>query len=285
MARTVAAIKAQILEQKAAEVELAGLTSDSQSAIFNAWAFGVAVCIAFFEQILDIFRTEVETIARKSVAATCVWIRERVLEFQYDATIAQIATIIDAEVAYPTVDETKRIISRCSVKTSGVAKVDIKVATGDTPAPLSAPQLLSLDGYINTFEIAGITINLINKDADKLYVAAEILYDGQYSSTIEDAVIAALDDYCVNLSSEENFDGVVKVTDIEDAIQAVLGVKDVKITAIKARQDLTVFGSATPVYDLSAGINIREWLTQAGYIIQETTGGQTFADSLTFTAN
>jgi hypothetical protein len=52
-------------------------------------------------------------------------------------------------------------------------------------------------------------------------------------------------------------------------------VTDIVITQVKARDDSTPFSGATIV--------TKQWETFAGYIVQETTAGQTFSDTLTFT--
>ena len=77
----------------------------------------------------------------------------------------------------------------------------------------------------------------------------------------------------------------VYVSDIEDAIQSVAGVQDVKLISIKARQDAVVFASASTIYGLASSTNLRKWDTVSGYIVEETTGGETFADKITYIVN
>ena len=67
---------------------------------------------------------------------------------------------------------------------------------------------------------------------------------------------------------------MVRVSAVQDAIQAVEGVIDVKINSVKARSDATPFPQATLV-------NVK-YTTFAGYIVEETTAGETFTDTLSF---
>jgi uncharacterized phage protein gp47/JayE len=165
-------------------------------------------------------------------------------------------------------------VTNCSVKTDLNKTVKIKVAKGGaSPVPLSSTEQTALTAYLYNIIPAGVGKNIISLVSDKLYVNAEVYYNGQYAPTIQADVIAALDAFLLEIP----FDGVVKISEIEDAIQAVAGVTDVVISQVKARDDATAFASAN--------VLTKEWETYAGYIVQETTVGETFADSLTFTVD
>ncbi len=64
MARTVQQIKQQMLDAKNADPTLSALTSTSQTAKWNLYYFIVASCIAIFEQLQDLFKSDLEAIAR-----------------------------------------------------------------------------------------------------------------------------------------------------------------------------------------------------------------------------
>lgn len=274
MARTIAQIQNQMIAAKDADAKLAGVTSPSKTAYWLLWTFIVAVGINLFEQILDIFKIDIEQIATTALAGTATWLRGKVFEFQY----GDIAQLVNNAIVYPSVDLTKRIITKCSITVGGVGLVNIKVAKDDPPAPLTTPEKTALGGYVSAIDIAGVNFNIISQLADRLFVEADIYFDGQYGSTIEQDVIDAL----TALMDDLPFDGTIKVADVEENILSVLGVSDVNLKTIKARQQPTVFGSATVVYDLASGVNNLQWKTIAGYITQEDTGGSTFADSLNF---
>ena len=90
MARTIATIQNQIIANKNADTNLSGLTSPSMSAVWLAWSFICAVAINLFEQLLDVFKTDLESNLPGSALANGAWIQNQVLNvFQYDATTPQ----------------------------------------------------------------------------------------------------------------------------------------------------------------------------------------------------
>lgn len=285
MARTIAVIAQTMFDAKAAESNLNGLTSTSQTSTWRLWIYIVAACINVFEQLQDVFRTELEDLSLTLVPATPQWVQDRTFKFQYDTTNPQILTIVDTTLVYPTINTSYQIVTRCSVSVGANKICYIKVAkatstTDFTPIPLSAGEESSLISYWALIGIAGITYTIINKDADKIGIVADIYYQGQYASTIQADVIAALDAYLAAIP----FDGYVKVLSIEDTLQSVAGVSDFKINTISGRADIIPFASRLKFYDLATSVNIRKYSTSAGYCIQETTSGQTFADTLNFIA-
>lgn len=247
-----------------------GLTSVSQVAKWRVFLNTVATEIFTLQQLMGIFQTETEGIINGFAPATELWIQKRVFEFQYGSVLVlDLVTLIPA---YNVIDTTLRIVTNCSVNTNKNKTIDIKVAKGGvTPAPLVTLEKTALKAYLDTWLDAGVDTNIISLVSDKMAITAQVFYNGQFAETIQADVIAALNAFLLGIP----FDGVVKVSAIEDAIQAVAGVTDIIITQVKARDDNTPFSGATIV--------TKEWVTFAGYIIQETTGGQTFADTLTFT--
>lgn len=283
MARSVEVISQSMFEAKAAESDLNGLTSTSQTAIWRLWIYIVASCINIFEQLQDVFKEELETISSNAIPGTPQWVQAKTLAFQYSATNPQVVTIVDSEIVYPTEDDTLKIVTRCSVITGANKIVSIKVAkatsaTDTTPIPLVALEESALSSYWGLLGFAGISYSVINLDADLIGVVADIYYDGQYSATIQADAILALDNYLAAIP----FDGYVSVLAIEDALQNVKGISDVKLTTVSGRSDATLFADRFSFYDLPTSINSRRYSTASGYCKQEIESGQTFADTLTF---
>jgi hypothetical protein len=286
MARSIDTIKQQMLDAKAADSNLNGLTSNSKTAIWRLWIYIVASCINIFEQLLDAYKVEIEGIADTAIPGTLQWVQDRTFRFQYDTTTPQVLEINDdLTLSYPTVDDTKKIVTRCSVTTGESKVVNIKVAkatsaTDETPTQLTTPEYNSLVGYWNLIGFAGITYNLINKVSDKIGVTATIYYQGQYASTIQNDVENAIKNYFASIP----FDGKLRISKLEDAIQAVVGVNDYKLTTVTARDNDTVHGSATKIFDLATAANLVTYQMVAGYCVEETTTSYTFADTITYVA-
>lgn len=277
MARSIATIKESIRVLKNTYTELATILfqeeGGSRANVFNLEAYTIAVAINLHEQLVEAYQAEIDAIIDNGVPGTEAWVHMKVLEFQYDATTPQYIELnSDLVPIYPTVDEDLRIITRAAVVTLGNGRVTIKVAKGDSPVPLAAGEVTAFEDYLSVIMPAGPKVTVLSEAGDKLYVDADVYYDGQFVDSIQTDVEAAINAYLAAL----DFNGVVKISGIQDAIQGVQGVNDVVINQVKARRDSTVFASATVI--------TRTWPTIAGYIVEEDTSGQTFADSITYTA-
>ena len=280
MARSIAVIQTQILDSIAADSVLGTLlTSTSKRAIYRAFAYIIAVAINALEQLIDIFSANVESIAAKAAPATPAWLQDQILKFQYSATTPQVVQLINFAPAYPVVDETLRIVSRCSVTTNLSNSVLIKVATGEPPAALTNNQVSALQDYVNQIGVAGVVYSVTSGTSDKLYVQANVYYAGQYSAVIKANVIAAIEAFLAAIP----FNGQAKISDLEIAIRSVEGVNDVVLVNVKARANGTSLSSAGYLVQNQQTIG-RLWNTVAGYIVGETTSGNTLSDSITFIA-
>lgn len=290
-AREVSEIQKTLNEAQAAETELAVFNSTSQTSLFGKFKYIFAVCSNLVEQLFDLFTIDNEAEIAKAAPGSDGWIQKKILEFQYNATNPQV-TEIDANFVpnYPVVDTTLCIISRASVKTGPNKTCLIKVATGDPPAPLSGPQLTSLNGYINNsgspttngkgIGFAGVKYSVSSSNPDLLLVSGELIYDGQFSSVIEANVVTAINKYL----SEIPFDGIFRVNRMIDYIQAVPGVIDFVFEDIGLR----IAGSTFPtdIYYLCYASQIisATYPLNAGYAVGETTATFNLGDNITFTA-
>ena len=277
MARTQEQIQKSIIDDFQSIPELAQANSTSNRAIWRLFTFIQSSAILLLEQIMDVFRAETEDKISKAIPNTATWLTQKVYDFQYDATTPQILQLIDYAPKYPSVSDALKIVSRCSVVSTISNRVIIKVAKNNPPEALDSLQVASLQDYVNIIGTAGISYTVTSSASDKIYIDADVYYNGQYSAVIQDTVINAINVYLANLP----FNGQLKVSDIEIAIRNVAGVSDCLINNIKVRDDLTVFGSATYLVQNKAYIS-RIYQTNSGYITEETTSGKTFADSLNF---
>lgn len=146
MARTLAQIQAQMDQEQAAQSSLAQLNSPSQTAIYTIWKYIVSLCIYLHEVLMDTKKSEIEDIVATSIVPSEAWLKSKVIEFQYDSVTPQVVVMVDYAPQYDPIDTTKRIITRCSVKTQGNRVVTVKVAKSEPPVALSAPELTALQG-------------------------------------------------------------------------------------------------------------------------------------------
>ena len=279
MARSIQTIVALLDAEQAAQTGLSGLNSPSTTAIFKLWKYIVATQMFLQETLWDIYKAALELTISKAAVGTSAWLQDKVLKFQYDATTPQVLSVgSDFSVNYTTVDTTKQIITRAAVNRTAQRTVLVKVAKSDPPVALSGPELSSLNGYLDDICFAGVNYVATSLVSDKLYLKANVYYDGQYSSTISDAVISAVNVYLSALP----FDGKIKLSAIVDSIQSVTGVNDVVLEDVAVRADATAFASKTYMVQGNTTL-IPLYQLAAGYIIEETTASNTFTDTLTFT--
>lgn len=292
MARSIATIKAALDAEQSSQTGLSGLNSVSNSAIYNLWKYIVAVQMNLQEQLWDIFKKDLETIVDKAPVGSDKWLQDRVIKFQYDSVTPQIVAVqSDFSVGYTTIDTTKQIITRASVKTSASRTVNVKVAKSEPPVALSVSELSALQSYLNNtgdstysgrgvgIGFAGVRYIASSLNSDKLYLDASIYYNGQYTSVISDAVIAAINTYLANIP----FDGNFKLSTLVDNIQAVTGVSDVVLNNVAIRPNTDVIANSTYLVQNKTTL-IPTYQLTAGYVGEEDTVGYLFTDSLLFIA-
>ena len=275
--RTIEQIQANIIADVQAQPELsATLTNNSRRAIWRLFTFVQASAILLLEQIIDVFRAENETVISQAIPATASWIGKKVFDFQYSATNPQIVQLVNFAPVYPVIDESLRIITRCSVQTTISNQVIIKTAKSDPPVALSSTELDSLQSYINIIGIAGVNYACFSSEADRVYIDASIYYNGQYSTVIQGTVTNAVNMFLASLP----FNGQLKMSDLEFAIRNVTGVNDVLINNIKIRANSTAFSSGTFLIQNKTTIS-RLFQTISGYVVIE----DTVSNNLDFIAN
>lgn len=290
MARTVDQIKQFLYDQIALKPSLALLASSSpsQAAIWKDFIHAIAVAMAEFEQLQDSYKGDIETLIARTPVHSIEFVRNQAFYFQYDATTPQVIELDENFVpAYPVVDPSKRLITRCVVRFNTNRILNILVAKNEPPEKLTSTEIASLQGYYTDggsssnlgigVGMAGVAHTVASWDPDKLYLEATIYHDGQYNSTIKENCVIAINNYLSSLGSK----GVFYTNKMIDALQAVPGFLDIDIVNLSIRSYLQAFGAGTKLIDAS------EWLlinheTVAGYAIGEDSSGNTFDDTLTF---
>lgn len=286
MARKVEEINDYIVTKLVANFAAVGITIDptawSKRNLLRNICFTIATCQAYFEQLQDYDIQVKETIADRTPAASPKWLQDKMFKFQYSSTDPQIVALIDTVPQYPTVNTALRIITGCAISSNVSNETLVKVAKGNPFEPLDSLELASAQGYINTVGVAGINYVVISLGSDKIYIDADIYYQGQYAAVIQATTIAAIEAWFVSLATNE-LKGNVEMSDLEGTIKAVPGVNDVVLKNVRGRADADLFAAGIDLIKDTAILQ-RKWVTIAGYVGQEDTSGHTFADSLNFIA-
>lgn len=287
MARTVEQCNQYIVDNLVIKFASVGITitptSWSTRNLLRLICYSVSIAMSYFEQLMDVYLVKIQDIQDRSAAGSVSWLQNRGFKFQYSATAPQYVTVVDGVAEYPIINETLRIVTACSVNVVGACLVNIKAAKGATTlGALSALEVTALQEYYDTIGAAGVVYNITSQAPDRLYIEGEIYYKSSYSSVISANVIAAIDAYLFNLS-HERFGGDILLSDIKKLIRSVDGVNDVSLENVECRTWAQAVGSGTDLV-LSYDEVLRKYVMNSGYIIQEDTVLNTFADTLTFTA-
>lgn len=295
MARSVATIQASILANMAANPALTYTDSNgntqnitnntSMFAIFNALAFVVATAQAVLEQLMDLYLARMEAVVDRSSAANSLWIQDKMFKFQYSVSNPQIVQLINGVTQYPVVDPTLQIITACAVSVDTSNTVNIKTAIGNPLSAMDSQQLAAAQSYINLIATDGINYNVISLSPDRIYIAADVFYNGMYSSTMQATLITAITNYFQVLSITR-FDGSLLMSDLEGLIRSVPGVNDVVLKTVRARPNAVAYPGGTPLITNQTVVsrNYTSNANNAGYMIPEDTAGGTLADSLNLIA-
>jgi len=282
MARSLATIKSEIKTEirnySSLDNFLFPEDGGSQVSVFNLLITVVAAAILTFEALHDIFKADLTAISNASISGNQKWLQQQMYNWQYGDII-----LLDDNYSpyYAVEDDTKKIVTQCAVVDGN--PVIIKVGKGTHPSitALSAAELTAINDYYYGTSVqegigfAGVSATFISSLPDRLYVEADVYYAAQYvAADVKTNVIAAINSF-LSTFQDENFNGVLFVIKLTDAIQTVTGVSRVDYASIKGRPQSVALGSASEV-DLQG-----YYQTYSGSIIEEDTAGSTFADKIT----
>lgn len=229
MARTVETIEQQIIDAQEAQPQLSALNSVSNTAIYRLWRFITAQIINYFEQLQDVFKAEVQAIIDNNQYGTLQWWYNVVKAYQH----ADLLVFINNVYKYPAVDETKQIIKYCSVTDIG-GRVQIKVAkqVNNEPVVLTVDELNGVVDYVADLRPAGTQITVQSLAADLVKLNLNVYYNANADITI---VKAAVEQAITNYLANIQFDGVLYINKLIDAIQAVPGIVNEQVQVLDAQ--------------------------------------------------
>lgn len=286
MARTIEQVKTSIIADMALYPELTTLLANtSKRSIWYLFIFVISAAIVIFEQLLDVFKSDVETNISKAASATPLWLQDKIFKFQYSASDPQIVKLdtITFAPTYDVISPELQIVKRASINTTVSNYVTIKVAKqpNDVLIPLEPLETASLQGYVTTIGAAGINYVVTSTPANQMFWNVDIIYDAQFASVIETNIIAATNAYLLNIP----FDGIFRVNKLEQYIMNnVLGVIDLVTNNLSIREDSqTIAEGIALVVD---GDVVKGSLNPtSGFIIPETTVGFMLSDNINLIVN
>lgn len=266
MARTISEIYQEMLDEKSKYSSLNNLNSTSQTAIWRSIFYVIAVVIASLEQLQDVFKTEITTLAKSLPVGTTKWYAQKALEYQegYSLTYNRSTGAIE----YSVIDTSAQIVKvASSVNENDTVVIKVAKYTDDelSLTALTQSQLTALSSYINDIKFAGTLTKVISLPGDLMRLNISVLIDktkinnlGQsVTDTNKYPVEDVINQYLLDFSITD-FNAEFALINLIDVIQKTDGVKNVNITSAKAKpynatSFLDIFDTEFNTYQSNAG--------------------------------
>lgn len=231
MARTLTEIYTEAKEARDKYLELTEIDNTSKMSVLNLFTWITSASIWTFENLLDVFKIDIANDLKNRINGTPAYYANSLLKYQSGDKLEmnEEGTLF----YYPNIDKSKQIITKVSYSEYQEENfydktLLLKIATGNPGAysKISGSELIAIKEYAEKIKFAGTKINVVSRHGDVLVPRITVYYDGGIS---EDEVYTnienALNDFIANI----DFDGLVYVQKVIDAIQRAEHVTDVYI--------------------------------------------------------
>lgn len=260
---TINDIKTQILSEAQSQTALSGVNSTSNVAIYNLWAYCVAVVIWLQYQYYDQFKADMNVMIREQKQYSRQWFRTKALEYRHGEDLP------DNSDEYPTeVDENTNLpVTRAAVEERELQNrkhLFIKVATGDDDlAPVTDQVKTGLEEYFAHIKPAGTKIILFSEVADELRLSIRFYYnplildntgariDGSDDTPVQNAIRSFLKDL--------PFNGELRLSNLTDTLQSLDGCADRDVYVDEAYYRFGTLSSFQPFTS--------NYFSNAGYMV------------------
>lgn len=239
-----------ITEEVNDDAVLDDLDSTSKTAEFNLWKY-IWACMAWIQEALwGESKAEIQAIADAAIPGTEKWFQKECLKFQYGDSLSW--NNDKATYFYAVIDEDKKIIKRCAVRSNGgLTQVKVAKEDGGVPVPLTGPELTAFISYVRQIQWAGANIAVpVSLNSDKINAPFTVYYNGTIQlDELKPLIQAAFNDYLKNLP----FNGEYMITAHQDALQKVANVNDVRPGSIQAKPHGGSYLDVIRIYNPTAG--------------------------------
>lgn len=241
------------------------LTTQSKVAVWRLLFFVVAVSIWVVEKQYDELLQDIEQQIQELTPGTLYWYQHLALNFQYGDSL--VWNPIKLKYEYPTINESNKIIKLCSVS-EGSGFLNLKLAKKGAlgPEKLSSLELTSFQSsYMERLKYAGVVINYISEDPDKIRLNLKIYIDPSVlspaGSLLTNPTIFPVIDCVKNYLQLIPFNGLFNVTDLIDELQKVKGVVNPLFVSASAQYGSYPFAPVVDYYRPFAGYMIHDETT------------------------
>ncbi len=286
MARTLSEIYKEAVDKRNEYLQLTEFKNDSKMSILDAFTWVVSACIWTFENILDVFQTDIAVDIQNRINGTPSYYASALLKYQSGDELQM--SDDGTSFSYPTLDETKRVITKVSyseVQEQGFydKKLIFKLATGEPGSyeRIETDELVAIRAYLKQIAFAGTNLEAVSRKGDILIPRVTVYYDG---AVTEDELYTNIENALNQFIQNVDFNGAIYTQKIIDAIQSAEHVVDVYINPNSASQGIFVVmyddddhlvpvdpNAETLTYEQPVS---RSFVPNSGYIKQSTETGE-----------
>ena len=233
MARTLSEIYSFAKECRKQYLELTEWENDSKMSILDAITWVQSSCIWAFENIIDVFKIDLAKVLQNRINGTPGYYANALFKYQSGDELEM--NDEGTAFSYPTIDETKRIITKVAYSETVQENFHdklllLKIATGNPGAyqQIDSDEMVAIRAYVNQIAFAGTSITVVSRKGDVLVPKFTVYYDGAIT---EEEVYTNIEDSINQFVANVDFNGFIYTQKLIDAIQSAEHVVDVHISA------------------------------------------------------
>jgi hypothetical protein len=259
MARTREEIEAQILATIGTDPILSGLSSNSYYAVFRRIAVAVSVVIYGVELLFDILKSDVNWQISNLKPHGKKWYVNKAKAFQYGSQLVEDTDYYDNTNLTPEQVLAQQIIAEANVVEND-GRLIMKAVKDESGVlvPLEGDEYDAFEAYVKEFKDAGVRVQVLSFNADKLKIAYDVYYDptvlGSNGAMLDGSSEDPVGDTIKAFIRATPFDGVFILAHCTDAIQKLDGVEIPVCTLCEAgRYDSTTYVAVSVKYQPYSG--------------------------------
>lgn len=206
----------------------AELSAGSRVSVWRLFAWLFAYASKVQQDLWDRYRVYVQNLSRDGHYGTRWWYIAKAKAFQ----LGHVLVMDSLDGGYAVDDPAARIVTHAAVEERANLVV-VKVAKGATVPlqKLTPEELAAVNDYFQHLRPT-VQVVTLTADPDAVKITGTVVYDPETPiMAVQSAVRQALDAYLASL----DFGGVMRLTDMRNAMLAVEGVVDVVFTLVEAR--------------------------------------------------
>lgn len=245
MARSKEEIKAQIIQAKENNSILSGANSVSQTAFWRLFVELAAYAINIFEQIFDVFKSEVNKTVAEGIVGKTDWYAKKIKSFQ-------LGDVLNSNGDYDIINTAKQIVTRVSVTEKDVDdryRLIVKVAKGNPPTKFTPEELSQFKQFVRNIKFAGVWVDYVSQEADEITKNITVYYKDIDEATALANVLAKEQEYLDNI----DFDGQFVRSKYIAYLETAVGVVSIEVDSLSATPEGGSPASIDQFYTAASG--------------------------------